>query len=353
MVVEDTSVSSAITAEENLDPSTTTNPRRKEKDLPAIGANFGDEEGPSKEKKILCDDNVSKKSTTLVQHSHSLQNCWTFWFDNPHSKSNQATWGSSLRSLYTFATIEEFWSLYNNMHPPTKWTPGADLYCFKHQTEPKWEDPICADGGKWTVMFPKAKLDSSWLNTFFPKGTCKNGSACRFRHSMDRDGAEPALFNVPGLTMHQARSSDRRASESNWRFDERRHESGSSSRPEKRARTIPDSREHDPRESFEDISLIRDEKVAGFKRARLEQGHGNIEWQRREGQENVQEQRQQRENIEWQIREVDESFDERRWRERHPHDRQIIEEQRLRDIDTRRKEARSRIEQMKRTVQFN
>lgn len=111
---------------------------------------------------------------------------------------------------------------------------------------------------------------------FFQKGSCKNGSACSFRHSMDRDGAEPAPFDVHGLPTHQvtslrlflpkcerlitefllldfhislvltfsfnfdsqARSSDRRASESNWRFDERRHETGSSSRPEKRVTNL-------------------------------------------------------------------------------------------------------------------
>ncbi|VVA92970.1 unnamed protein product [Arabis nemorensis] len=68
MVVEGSSVSSAITAEENLDPNKKTNPSRKEKDLRAIRANFGNEEGTSKEKKIFCggDENVSKKSTSVA-----------------------------------------------------------------------------------------------------------------------------------------------------------------------------------------------------------------------------------------------------------------------------------------------
>ncbi|CAH8334777.1 unnamed protein product [Eruca vesicaria subsp. sativa] len=63
--------------------------------------------------------------------------------------------------------MEEFWSLYNNMHPPTKWVHGSDLYCFKHEIEPKLEDPVSANGGKWTMMFPKAQttLEFNWLNT--------------------------------------------------------------------------------------------------------------------------------------------------------------------------------------------
>uniref|UniRef100_A0A1J3FQ39 mRNA cap-binding protein n=1 Tax=Noccaea caerulescens TaxID=107243 RepID=A0A1J3FQ39_NOCCA len=194
MVVEGSSVSTTIMAEENLDPNTT-NPTRKEKHVPAIRAISGDEEGPPKEKNIICGgtDYASKKSTTVIQHSHSFQRSWTFWFDNPSLKSYQATWGSSLRSFYTFATIEEFWSVYNNMHPPSKWVPGADLYCFKEKIEPKWEDPICANGGKWTMMLPKAKLESNWLNTLlalvgeqFEQGDEICGAVLNFRTRGDK-----------------------------------------------------------------------------------------------------------------------------------------------------------------------
>lgn len=27
------------------------------------------------------------------------------------------------------------------------------------------EDPVCANGGKWTVTLSKGKFDTSWLNT--------------------------------------------------------------------------------------------------------------------------------------------------------------------------------------------
>lgn len=40
---------------------------------------------------------------------HPLEHSWTFWFDNPNGKQKQATWGSSLRPVYTFHTVEEFW----------------------------------------------------------------------------------------------------------------------------------------------------------------------------------------------------------------------------------------------------
>ncbi|KAI8573785.1 hypothetical protein RHMOL_Rhmol01G0302600 [Rhododendron molle] len=70
-----------------------------------------------------------------------------------------------MRPVYTFSSVEEFWSLYNNIHRPSKLAVGADFHCFKHKIEPKWEDPVCANGGKWTVSFSRGKSDTGWLYT--------------------------------------------------------------------------------------------------------------------------------------------------------------------------------------------
>ncbi|XP_061356070.1 eukaryotic translation initiation factor 4E-1-like [Gastrolobium bilobum] len=118
---------------------------------------------------ILDDDDssaTSKPPATLVrQPHHPLENSWTFWFDNPSAKTKQAAWGSSIRPIYTFSTVEQFWSIYNNLHHPSKLAVGADFHCFKDKIEPKWEHPICANGGKWTVTFSRGKSDTSWLYT--------------------------------------------------------------------------------------------------------------------------------------------------------------------------------------------
>nr|QNT12788.1 eukaryotic translation initiation factor 4E1B-T [Nicotiana tabacum] len=110
------------------------------------------------------DDTVSHLSKE-IKAKHPLENSWTFWFDNPMAKSRQAAWGSSLRDVYTFSTVEDFWGAYDNFQHPSKLVAGAGLYCFKHKIEPKWEDPICANGGKWTMSFWKGKSDTSWLYT--------------------------------------------------------------------------------------------------------------------------------------------------------------------------------------------
>lgn len=54
---------------------------------------------------IVADDDT----TALVAQPHPLEHSWTFWFDNPSAKSKQAAWGSSIRPVYTFSSVEEFW----------------------------------------------------------------------------------------------------------------------------------------------------------------------------------------------------------------------------------------------------
>ena len=52
---------------------------------------------------------------------------------------------------------------------PSKLIHGTDFHLFKEGIEPKWEDPKCARGGKWTFTAPKTSnrgtLDTFWLNT--------------------------------------------------------------------------------------------------------------------------------------------------------------------------------------------
>lgn len=59
-----------------------------------------------------------------------------------------------------------FCSLYDQIFRPSKFPANADFHLFKAGVEPKWEDPECANGGKWTATSArKANLDQMWLET--------------------------------------------------------------------------------------------------------------------------------------------------------------------------------------------
>ncbi|KAG8091894.1 hypothetical protein GUJ93_ZPchr0012g19813 [Zizania palustris] len=97
---------------------------------------------------------------------HKLQRQWAFWFDIQSKPKPGAAWGSSLRKAYTFDTVEDFWCMYDQIFRPSKLTVNADFHLFKAGVEPKWEDPECANGGKWTVPCSrKANLETMWLET--------------------------------------------------------------------------------------------------------------------------------------------------------------------------------------------
>ncbi|XP_020574290.1 eukaryotic translation initiation factor 4E-1-like [Phalaenopsis equestris] len=96
---------------------------------------------------------------------HPLEHSWTFWFNNPSGKTKGAAWGSSIIPVHTLSTVEDFWGLYNNIHQPSRLAVGADFHCFKRGIEPKWEDPVCEKGGKWTISCSRGSIDVLWLYT--------------------------------------------------------------------------------------------------------------------------------------------------------------------------------------------
>eukprot|EP00967_Tisochrysis_lutea_P097767 scaffold143748_cov19-Tisochrysis_lutea.AAC.1 len=107
-------------------------------------------------------------TTPNFDQKHPLENSWTLWFDNPQQKQTTSKFGQTLRPVFTFSTVEEFWCLYNNIKTPGQLQPSATFYLFKEGIEPKWEDPRNFNGGSWTANVPnrsKPLLDAWWLNS--------------------------------------------------------------------------------------------------------------------------------------------------------------------------------------------
>lgn len=63
-------------------------------------------------------------------------------------------------------------SLYNNIKPPSWVASGADFHLFKKGIEPKWEDPRCEHGGKWTVLVPKGPSGKQTMDTYWLNAVC-------------------------------------------------------------------------------------------------------------------------------------------------------------------------------------
>ena len=104
MVVEDAVKPSALEVHSGIAMAANPNPRARadeEDDEPEEGEIVGDEELGS-----------SRPSKGIAHQPHPLEHSWTFWFDNPSAKSKQAAWGSSIRPIYTFNTVEEFWRFF-------------------------------------------------------------------------------------------------------------------------------------------------------------------------------------------------------------------------------------------------
>ncbi|KAJ6646905.1 Eukaryotic translation initiation factor 4E1, partial [Pseudolycoriella hygida] len=117
-------------------------------------------------------DNVKIETSTKSDLSakafvmkHQLRHQWTLWYlDNDRNKS----WEEKQNEVSTFDTVEDFWSLYNEIKLASELQPGNDYSLFKNNIRPMWEDPANANGGRWILsMYTPQQLSSLnnlWLN---------------------------------------------------------------------------------------------------------------------------------------------------------------------------------------------
>lgn len=108
----------------------------------------------------------------LEQETHPLNGTWTLWFMNSDNKQNakfqnSENWKTGLISLYSFNTVEGFWSVYNHIQQPAKLRVKHDYMLFRQGVKPAWEDSQNKNGGMWKVVLPTkmraTDLDRMWL----------------------------------------------------------------------------------------------------------------------------------------------------------------------------------------------
>ncbi|XP_030372805.1 eukaryotic translation initiation factor 4E1 [Scaptodrosophila lebanonensis] len=95
---------------------------------------------------------------------HPLEHTWTLWYlENDRTKA----WEEMQNEITSFDMVEDFWSLYNHIKPPSEIKIGSDYSLFKKGILPMWEDDANKFGGRWVITLSrncKQELDKLWLD---------------------------------------------------------------------------------------------------------------------------------------------------------------------------------------------
>ncbi|XP_037720548.1 eukaryotic translation initiation factor 4E1 [Drosophila subpulchrella] len=120
----------------------------------------------SQDLKTLSEMDLRKplKGIVDVRLKHPLENTWTLWYlENDRTKS----WEDMQNEITSFDMVEDFWSLYNHIKPPSEIRVGSDYSLFKKGIQPMWEDDANKYGGRWVINMgrgSKLELDKLWLD---------------------------------------------------------------------------------------------------------------------------------------------------------------------------------------------
>jgi len=122
-----------------------------------------------------------KAKTPLLMNQVNIQLkvLGLFWFDKRMRRGKPVTGGtvltpvpledyqSNLKQVGTFKAVEDFWSLYHHMMPPSQLELNSNYHLFKTSIQPMWEDPANHKGGKWTIRIPSRErhnTNACWRN---------------------------------------------------------------------------------------------------------------------------------------------------------------------------------------------
>ncbi|CAH8505798.1 unnamed protein product [Heterobilharzia americana] len=103
---------------------------------------------------------VEEKDKEEELQLNPLQDEWSYYLF-VFNKSDK--WEECIEKVATFNTIEYFWSVLKHTVQPSKMVNGNDLYMFKRDITPKWEDPRNENGGRWLINISQQhNVDILW-----------------------------------------------------------------------------------------------------------------------------------------------------------------------------------------------
>ena len=96
-----------------------------------------------------------------------LSNKYAFWFKISkeaikNNQQNQNKYESQFKKISEFATIEDFWAVYQHLKKPDNCDPGIELHLFKESIKPLWEDESNKNGGKLIFKCNKGYTSIIW-----------------------------------------------------------------------------------------------------------------------------------------------------------------------------------------------
>jgi len=82
----------------------------------------------SSSQELKSSSEADDKQIVEVPFKHPLENTWTLWYlENDRNKS----WEEMQNEITSFDMVEDFWSLYNHIKPPSELKIGSDYSLFK------------------------------------------------------------------------------------------------------------------------------------------------------------------------------------------------------------------------------
>jgi translation initiation factor 4E len=115
---------------------------------------------------ISTSPSMTPSMTSTTKTAAELQKlAATLNFDKQWTVSYGVDW-KTITDIYTIKTVEEFWSIFNNLGMPGSLPIKCEFYMFHSGIKPEWENKENAGGGKWVINlgYDKPAADAAWLH---------------------------------------------------------------------------------------------------------------------------------------------------------------------------------------------